>query len=160
MLQTTLLFLLTHPTAYARLQAEIDGATTGALIRDAEARALPYLQAVVRESLRLFPPASEVPFFKRVPAGGDVYGGVRLPGGTQVATGNSMWACGRERAFWGDDADRFRPERWLEEGDEERLAKMVRRVELAFGSGQFVCLGRMLGLVEVNKALAEVSVLL
>ena len=34
---------------------------------------------------------------------------------------------------------------------------MNRRVELAFGSGQFVCMGRPIALVEAYKALAEVS---
>lgn len=37
---------------------------------------------------------------------------------------------------------------------------MHRRVELAFGSGQFVCMGRSIALVETNKALAEVRIYL
>ncbi len=47
----------------------------------------------------------------------------------------------------------------IEEKDEARLAQMQRRVELAFGSGQFVCMGRMIALISTYKALAEVSAL-
>ena len=45
----------------------------------------------------------------------------------------------------------------IEEKDEARLAQMQRRVELAFGSGQFVCMGRAIALISTYKALAEVS---
>jgi hypothetical protein len=34
---------------------------------------------------------------------------------------------------------------------------MIRRADLAFGSGQYVCLGRAIAHVEINKALIEVS---
>ena len=45
----------------------------------------------------------------------------------------------------------------IEETDEARLGQMHRRVDLAFGSGQFVCMGRSIALIEAFKALAEVS---
>ena len=45
----------------------------------------------------------------------------------------------------------------IEETDEARLGQMHRRVDLAFGSGQFVCMGRSIALIEAYKALAEVS---
>ena len=144
---------------------------------------------MIREGLRLFPPLCAPPIYKEVPAGGDVVCGKHLPAGTWVATGNQMWHGMRERAFWGGDADVFRPERWLfleEEvegaagagvgglgegvegrekgvegrekgGSAERLAQMNRRVELAFGSGQFVCVGRGVAMVELGKVLGEVG---
>lgn len=34
---------------------------------------------------------------------------------------------------------------------------MIRRIDLAFGSGQFVCVGRAIAFVEIYKTLAEVS---
>jgi cytochrome P450 len=164
-LSTALLCLLTHPPCYTRLQSELDAAfpiqsklcPATATIRDSQARRLPYLQAVMREALRFVPPLTTPPVFKEVPASGDTVCGYRLPGGTLVATGNVIWHGCRERAFWGEDAEWFRPERWLEEGDAERLVQMNRRVDLVFGSGQFVCVGRGVAMVELNKVLAEVS---
>ncbi|KAK4112487.1 cytochrome P450 [Canariomyces notabilis] len=166
-IRTTLLLLMTHPRVYQRLQAELDGATAAnrlsrPLIRESEARALPYLQAVIREGLRLFPPGALPPFFKQVPAPrGDTLCGYDLPGGTWVAVGCAVYGLNRDNGFWGADGDVFRPERWLaveQGGDgpgEDRLAAMLRRVELVWGAGQFVCVGRMIAMVEINKVFPE-----
>ncbi len=121
LLRTTLLLLLTHPSAYHTLQSSLppppsskedkeDCSTT--IIRDADARAIPYLRAVVHEGLRLFPPVAITPFWKDVPVEGDVVCGVALPRGTLVGTSQPVWIAARERAFWGGDAGCFRPERW------------------------------------------------
>jgi cytochrome P450 len=55
-----LLYIISHPRVYAKLQAEIDeavksGAGGSGIVTDAEARQLPYLGAVIRESLRVSP---------------------------------------------------------------------------------------------------------
>lgn len=121
-LRTTFLFLLTHPPVYIRLQSELDtafaqGKISPPIIRESEARALPYLEAVVRECLRLFPPVVMAPFWKEVPAGEkggehETVCGVRLPPGTLVSSAHGLWAANRDEGFWGADAGVFRPERW------------------------------------------------
>ena len=63
-----------------------DGIISGTIsspIKDSEAKALPYLQACIKEGLRLFPPTSAL-LSKRVPPGGDTLNGVFLPGGTDI----------------------------------------------------------------------------
>jgi cytochrome P450 len=152
-----LLHLMSAPPCYQRLQAEIDTATAAGQIstpiQDSEARRLPYLQAVIREGLRIAPPATGL-FSKTVPRGGDVLNGIFVPGGTQIGS----CACGiqRSRAIYGDDADVFRPERWLE-AEGERLARMTSSVDLVFHYGRFQCLGKSVVLMELNKIYVEVS---
>ena len=70
-----------------RLRAEIDevvnNGSISSPIQDCEARALPYLQACIKEGLRMFPPATgRLP--KEVPPEGDTFNGVFLPGGTEI----------------------------------------------------------------------------
>ena len=65
----------------------------------------------------------------------------------------------RSTIVFGQDANVFRPERWLET-PEPQLQEMERSVELIFGYGRFKCLGRSVALVELNKIFVEVCELL
>ncbi|KAH8892633.1 cytochrome P450 [Thozetella sp. PMI_491] len=151
----TLLCLLSSPASYATLQAEIDrGIAEGRIsspISDAEARKLPYLQAVVREGLRMYPPVTGLGF-KQVPKGGDTINGYFVPEGTQV--GQNFHGLCRSQEIWGPDADLFRPERWTE-ANEEEWRRMNGVVDLNFGSGKYSCLGKPIAMMELNKIFVE-----
>ncbi len=153
----TLLYLASDQMSYNRLKSEIDEAISRDLvsspIKDSEARRLPYLQAVIREGLRIFPVVT-APFFKRVPKGGDIVNGYFLPEGTEV--GHNVLGTMRSKKYWGDDADAFRPERWLK-ADDETLEMMVNALETQWGAGRYKCLGRAIAQVELNKVFVEVS---
>lgn len=155
-LRTIMLNLLTNPSTYVKLQKEIDdGIQAGKIsspIKDIEARELPYLQAVVREGLRLLPPASGA-FFKEVPVGGDVIDGKFIPGGTQI--GSSPLAIHRSKKTFGEDADVFQPERWIT-ADAERFTEMAVTLDLVFHYGKWQCLGKSVALMELNKVFVEV----
>lgn len=160
-IRMTLLCLLTTPKAYLKLQSELDAAAAAGKLssppRDAEARTLPYLQAVVREALRRYPPATGL-MTKVVPEGGDTVMGKWLPGGTELAV-NIVGIMGQRDVF-GEDVGVFRPERWLEgegEADEARLRRMVSTVDMVFGGGKNTCPGRTIALIEINKVIPEVS---
>ena len=155
-----MLTLLTTPHAYAAFRKEIaDGVAERRIskpITDVEAKKLPYLQALIKETLRTHPPVGAA-FYKEVPPSGAEVCGHYLPGGTQV--GICIKAVERDTAVFGPDADAFRPERWLEaEGDSARLRAMNAAVDLVFGHGKFVCLGRTLAFMELNKILVEVGI--
>lgn len=166
-LRCTMLYLISHPPVYARLQAEVDAAAAkmgdrprsgaaAAVVSDSVVRGLPYLQAVIKEGMRIYSPVTDqVP--KKVPAGGDtvVVDGksVFLPGGVNVSYG--VWALDRSEAIFGPDAHLFRPERWLVETDPGRLAAMNRVHELVFGYGKYQCLGKFIGLIEIGKTIFE-----
>jgi len=152
-----MLNIITSRHVYMTLQAEIDaaiasGKISSPVVRDSEARTLPYLQAVIKEGLRIFPPATGLAS-KLVPPGGDTINGVFLPGGTKV--GANYWALVRRRDVFGRDATLFRPERWLDSSPEER-AKMEKVQELVWGYGKYHCLGRSVALIELNKIFVEV----
>ena len=86
-IRATILFVITTPRVLWRLTAEIDEAVNdGSIsspIKDSEGRALPYLQACIKESLRFFPPVTGM-FDMMVPPEGDTCNGVFLPGGTEI----------------------------------------------------------------------------
>lgn len=166
-LRLALLLISTSPPILARLLAEaragIDaGRITRPIIRDAEARQLPYLQACIKETLRLYPPVTGM-LAKRVPEGGATItvDGVDkfAPAGTQVAW--NSWGMMRLKHIFGADVEIFRPERWLardgSQAESERVARMTETVSLCFGYGRFGCLGRGVATMELNKAILEVS---
>ncbi|KAI1500203.1 cytochrome P450 [Biscogniauxia marginata] len=151
----TLLCLITTPSAYAALQQEIDEfLAAGKLsnpITDTESRMMPYLQAVIKEGLRIYPPVLGLGN-KQAPKGGDLINGYFVPEGTQI--GMNFFGLMRSKEIWGPDADIFRPERWLEV-DSNTLKRMNAIVELDFGSGKYQCLGKPIAMMELNKIFVE-----
>jgi len=99
--------------------------------------------------------------FKEVPPEGDVIAGHRLPAGTWV--GWNLRSMFRRKDLWGDDAELFRPERWLEaaaadkDGDGERFRYLAGLIDMAFGSGRFQCPGKLLAWTMLGKTIVEVS---
>lgn len=163
-----MLYLMTHRRVYTKLQAEIDEAVKAGkapvvpgVISDMEAQQLPYLGAVVREAIRVHPPVVNI-FSHIVPEGGDtvtVEGEeVFLPGGTMI--GYSAWGMHRNnRSLYGEDSQVFRPERWFVDesipGEKDRLARMYKTNDMIFGYGRWVCLGRVVALIEIHKVIFE-----
>ena len=159
-IRVVFLHLIGNPVAYKRLLSEIDQAiatnTISSPIKDSEARQMPYLQAVIKEGLRIIPPVPAL-FFKTVPPGGDVINGMFVPGDTDI--GSSSFAIQRCAKTFGADVDVFRPERWLE-AEGERLARMVSTVDMVFHYGKYQCLGKPVALMDFNKVFVEVSLFL
>jgi cytochrome P450 len=164
-LRLTLHFICTSPPILERLLAEANAAIAAGqisrpLIKDSEARQLPYLQACIKEGLRVYPPVTGL-MGKRVPAGGvtiDVDGTEKfVPAGVQIAW--NTWGIMRDPDIFGPDYEIYRPERWLakdgSENEQARIAKMTDTVSLCFGYGRFGCLGRGVATMELNKAIIE-----
>lgn len=164
-LRATFLRLLTTPNVYRKVQAEIDRAVKSRkasrpVIRDSEARELPYVQAAIREAMRLHPPTAE-PNPKVVPKEGDTVQidgrDVFLPGGTNVSY--NVYAGQLDKEVFGEDADVYRPERWLNVANPKDLSRMQNVHNLIFGYGKYRCLGMEMALMEIRKIVFEVSVL-
>ena len=156
-IRSTLLHIITTPRVLAKLQREIDGmGITTAVISDASARQMPFLQAVIKEGLRIFPPVVGL-MSKQAPPGGDYWKGVFIPGGTRV--GSCAWGIFRREDIWGQDSREFRPERWLESSP-AALEKMESALDLIFSHGRWQCLGQSVALMELNKVFVQVIVTL
>lgn len=113
----------------------------------AEAQQLPYFQACLKEAMRVRP-AVGVNITRLIPQGGAEIDGTWLPGGTTVAVNG--WVLHKDRTIFGEDADDFKPERWLKD---EEGAKKMERYMFQFGGGSHLCIGRNLALLEMNKVL-------
>ena len=92
-------------------------------------------------------------FAKRVPPQGDTLCGQFVPGGTDIFV--NVCAMLRDTSVFGDDADVFRPERFLDCSPEER-ARLTKQVDLVFGHGRWMCPGKTLAWIELNKVFVEV----
>jgi cytochrome P450 len=93
-------------------------------------------------------------FGKSVPPGGDVICGLAIPEGTEVHA-NHMGLMQNEEVF-GRGVEMFRPERFLDCDDATR-AKRLKVIDLNFGHGRWLCLGKALAWLELNKIFVEVS---
>ncbi|KAJ2998449.1 hypothetical protein NUW58_g314 [Xylaria curta] len=158
-IRATLLAIISTPTVYQRLVREITTAERAGRIsspiRNTEAQSLPYLQAVICEGLRRFPPITQLREREAPPDGMELPDGRRIPGGTFV--GLNAWGTQLHPIF-GDDPHVFRPERWLPESHDDdgaQLAAMAKVQELVFGHGMTRCLGIPIAMMNLNKMFVE-----
>lgn len=141
-LRAIMYYLLKEPQAYGKTVAELHAARLTMPVQYAETEKLEYFNAVVREAMRLHPGIG-MALERVVPAGGlPLKDGRVIPPGTIV--GLNPWVVHRDRNVYGDDAEQFRPERWLKqekEWDEDFQArsKAMKDADLTFG--MFSCVG-------------------
>ncbi|KAF4547722.1 Cytochrome P450-like protein 71 [Elsinoe fawcettii] len=127
-LASVLYHLGKNSRARERLELEIEEAIRSGRVSQpityAEATQLPYLSAVIHESMRVHPATGFI-LERLVPKGGVDLCGVHLPEGTVV--GVNTWVLHRNRQVFGEDADVFRPERWID-GDGAQTREMKRNL--------------------------------
>lgn len=75
-----------------------------------------------------------------------------MPGGTIV--GVSPSTVQRHKPTFGDDANSFRPERWLV--DDQEKVRVMERAMFSFGAGGHTCLGRNIAVMELYKIVPSV----
>ncbi|KAJ4413756.1 hypothetical protein N0V82_008345 [Gnomoniopsis sp. IMI 355080] len=149
--------LLRHPDKMAKLRAELDAAA--AATKDLQTamtftnlRKLPYLNACIEESMRLYPPAP-TPMPRMVPREGRVVCGRYVPAGTRVDI--PLYAIAHHPDNFVDPED-FVPERWLDE--KHRPAKYAgdrRECVKVFSAGPRDCIGKNLAHPEMRLIMAS-----
>ncbi|GJC85380.1 trichothecene C-15 hydroxylase [Colletotrichum liriopes] len=142
-------FLAQNPEKFERLTKEIRAAFKSYKeINAVKAQQLPYLQAVINEGLRLFPPASNGA--SRVSPGFSLHGKY-IPEGfpSQTEINVSPWSITHNPKYFSDPWD-FKPERWLDPNSTDN-----RDANRPFLLGPRDCLGRNFALMELNLVLAK-----
>jgi len=135
-----------------RLQKEIDEADAQGKLSEsvtfAESNGLPYLIAVIKEATRIHP-SVQLCMPRLVPAGGAKICGEYFPAG--VTVGCNPFVIHRDYRVFGEDADEFRPERWLD----EKRAKEMDKYIITFGAGNRTCVGKNISLMEMQKLVPQ-----
>lgn len=142
--------LLRNPPVLKKLQDELECVVgIDRMVDESDLPCLVYLQAVVKETLRLHPPGPlSLP---RVCVEDCTVLGYEIPRGTRLLV--NLWAIGRSPKSWGEDAECFRPERFMEVGFLD--AKVQNFEWIPFGAGRRACPGQQLGMLVVEFAVAQ-----
>jgi cytochrome P450 len=138
--------LARHPEVEARLLSETERVLNGRLPTVTDLPNLPYGEMVVREAMRLYPPA---PGFAREPTEDVTIGGYLVPKGSMVSV--MTYALHRDPRFFPDPAS-FDPARFTP-GWEERIPRYA---YLPFGGGPRVCIGNGFAMMEARLILSTV----
>ncbi|HEX7133787.1 MAG TPA: cytochrome P450 [Iamia sp.] len=136
-----------RPEVRDRARAEVVGALGDAPPTVAQLAALPYLDGIVSESLRLWPPG---PFGARYAVEDVPFGGHVIPAGSIVAY--SPYVSHRLPDVW-PDPDRFDPERWIP--GSPTFHEPTPYAYVPFGGGSRRCIGFALATLEIRATLAE-----
>ncbi|KAL6143099.1 hypothetical protein ACLB2K_053795 [Fragaria x ananassa] len=143
--------LLRNPRAMNKAQYELRKLLKGKpKVEEEDVQNLDYLKAVVKETLRLHPPA---PLHTRESSERCEIGGYEFPKKTKVIT--NLWALGRDPESW-VDAESFKPERFMQHGSESNVDFKGFDFEfIPFGTGRRICPGISFGVPMIHVALSQ-----
>lgn len=136
-----------HPEVEARLHTELDGVLQGRLPIFSDLPHLPYTGQVIKETLRLFPPAWFI--FRQTiqPLSLDDWS---IPKGAICFL--FPYAVQRDGRWYGQP-EQFQPERWTENGEQS----LPKGAYLPFGMGARVCIGNGFAQMEGQLLLATIA---
>ena len=125
-----------HPEVGDKAQMEIDEAIGSRLPSVDDLPELRYIEAIINEAMRIFPP---VWIIGREVTEPFEIGGVKLNPGNQILC--SQWVVHKDARWW-KDPGAFRPERWMQNKQRPRFAYFP------FGGGPRVCIGNHFAMME------------
>ncbi|KAI1852797.1 hypothetical protein JX266_002338 [Neoarthrinium moseri] len=147
-LQSVIYHMTRNPGTWEKARAEIkkaqrEGQCLSKIISLEDAQQLPYIQACIKEGLRIHSP---VPMgLQRVaPKGVVTIGDRTFPEGTTLSV--NPWVLHHSTELWGGDADEWKPERWL--GDDTTV---LEKNWIPFGAGWMGCPGQHVARMELLK---------
>eukprot|EP00253_Pinus_taeda_P036263 PITA_36263 len=144
--------VLRNPKVLQKLQDELERVVgMDRMVRESDLPRLIYLQAVVKETLRLHPAG---PFAIHSAVEDCTVLGYEIPRNTLIFF--NLWAIGRNPKSWGEDAQSFKPDRFLAEAEAGLIHKTHENFEwLPFGAGRRGCPGQPLATLVVEFVMAQ-----
>ncbi|WPG99486.1 Hypothetical protein R9X50_00230100 [Acrodontium crateriforme] len=136
MLSFAFYYLCKNPEAYRKAQEEVDRVIGEKSIEAHHVNELPYVTAVLRETLRLQPTAPATSVACKSPDGALLDGKYRVEPGEPIVS--LLPQLHRDPAVFGQDAEDFRPERMID----ENFNKLPPNCWKPFGNGSRGCIGR------------------
>lgn len=146
-LNWTLTLLSENPAIESKLHEELDRVLAGRLPTLADLEHLPYTERVIKESMRLYPPAWSV---GRVAIRDVQIGEYFIPAGMRVSI--PTYITHHNPEFWADP-ERFDPDRF----SPERESSIPKYAYLPFGGGPRVCIGNHFAMMEAKLILATIA---
>ncbi|KAK1600895.1 hypothetical protein QYE76_018414 [Lolium multiflorum] len=145
--------LIRNPRVLKKVQKEIRVAARGNnWVQPEDMPKLSYLRMVVKETLRLYPPATLL--LPRETLQNVKIGGYDVPARTRVAV--NVWAIGRDPTSWGEGAEEFDPDRFEAGASHGEVDLHGAHFELLpFGAGRRICPGIAMALMNVEFTLAN-----
>ncbi|KAL2272068.1 hypothetical protein VTJ83DRAFT_1439 [Remersonia thermophila] len=151
---STLYLLGKHPEAQEALYHEIRSRGLDGARSDPEAlQDMPFLTAVIYESLRLLPPIGQL-VNRRASKDAMLGGEIFIPKGTYL--GYNCYSTNRDPAVWGADADTFNPGRWgasMMAIQKQYRARRARAEFITFHGGRRACLGEKFAVLQMRITL-------
>jgi cytochrome P450 len=145
----TYFLLAQNPEKEEALHAELRSVLGDRAPTAADLPRLPYTETVVKESMRLYPPAWGI---GRRAIRDVELGGYRIPAKTNFFL--LQWVTQRDARFF-PDPEGFDPERWR--NDPIRSGKIPRFAYFPFGGGSRVCVGAGFAMMEATLLLATIA---
>ena len=139
--------LAQHPEVEVKLHQELDRVLGGRMPEFSDLPALTYTERVIKESMRLYPPAWSL---ARTVISDFELRGYRIPAGANVVM--SQWIMHRNPTYF-PDPEKFDPDRW----SPEKAQKLPRFAYFPFGGGPRQCIGASFAMMEATLLLATIA---
>jgi cytochrome P450 len=136
-----------NPEVEQKLHAELEEVLAGRAPEFADLPRLGYTERVIKESMRLYPPAWSL---ARTVISDFELRGYRIPAGANVVM--SQWIMHRHQAYF-PEPEKFDPDRWLT----ERAQKLPRFAYFPFGGGPRQCIGAAFAIMEATLLLVTIA---
>lgn len=146
-LSWTWCLLAQHPEIMTKLTAELDSVVAGRPPQVEDLARLPYTDMIIKEVLRLYPPAWAI---TRQPIEDVTLGGYNIPNGSLIIM--SQYAMHHDPRYF-DDPERFDPERFSAAHEKD----IPRYTYFPFGGGPRVCIGQSFAMMEARLILATMA---